>query len=201
MKKYLLLIPLMTILWTCSENNNPSQSQNSPPVINEIIANPSQPKSGQVVTLNAIATDSDGDNLTYNWSVSAGQLSGDGIGNPMQWTTPSEGGEINVICVVSDGKEVVVKNIVINVKYDFGILFGYVYRDDTQEPARAYIWIESVRVETADVGGYYEFDNIKIGSRIITVVGVGDLQSYTFRDTIQITGGDNYLDIYIKNTN
>lgn len=72
MKKYLLLIPLMTILWTCSENNNPSQSQNSPPVINEIIANPSQPKSGQVVTLNAIATDSDGDNLTYNWSVSAG---------------------------------------------------------------------------------------------------------------------------------
>lgn len=201
MKKYFLLIPFITLVLTCSENNNLSYSQNSPPKINEITVNPSQPISGQVVTLNAIATDSDGDDLTYSWSVSAGQLSSDGIGNPIQWTTSLTGGEINVICVVSDGKEVAIKNILINVTYNFGKLFGYVYREDTNEPARARIWIESVRVETADVGGYYEFDNIEIGSRIITVVGVGDLESYTYRDTIQINGGDNYLDIYIKNTN
>lgn len=197
MKKYFLLIPFITVLWTCSENKNPSQSLNSPPVINEIIANPSQPNSGQIVTLNAIATDSDGDNLTYNWSVSAGQLDGDGIGNPIQWIAPEFGGEINIICAVSDGKEVAIKNIAIIVNYYYGILKGYIYDDYTKKSLRAYIYIEDRRVETADVGGYYEFNELEIGNHIINVVPhKSEFQTYV--DTIEIIGGENYLDIYLK---
>ena len=116
MIKYLIIIMLITLLWTCSENNNPSQSHNSPPDVSDIILNPSQPKSGQVVTLTAVATDSDGDELSYTWSVSAGQLSGNGTGNPIDWTAPETSGECSIRCDVSDGKENVIIVIYLDIE-------------------------------------------------------------------------------------
>ncbi len=194
MKKYLIILPIITVLITCKLNT--SNSENSPPTINEITVNPSQPISGQVVTLNAIATDSDGDDLTYNWSVSAGQLSSDGIGNPVQWTTPLTGGEINIICVVSDSKDVGTKNIVINITFEYGILKGYVFDNFTNLPLGATLYIEN-HVENSNAIGYYEFDELELGDNILSVIGHG-YNHVPFKDTLYIYGGENNLDIYLQ---
>lgn len=197
MNKYLTLIPLILFLWTCSENNNPSQSQNSPPVINEITVNPSQPKCGQTVILNAVATDNNSDVLSYNWSTSAGQLSGDGTGNPISWTTPETGGQISIICIVSDGKDVAIKNVTIDVIYEIGILKGYVFDGNTNVPISGMrIWIEDKREDTNSIG-YYEFYDLQIGEQIISIQDIHNYGYSTYKDTITIVGGNNILDFYL----
>ena len=192
MKKYLIYIPIIAVLVNCK-----LFTENSPPKINQIVATPSQPTSGQVVILNAIATDSDGDNLSYNWSVSAGLLENNGIGNPIQWTTPNSGGEINIICVVSDGKDVDTKNVTLIINYNYGILKGYIYDNYTKAPfGNHYVFINDVSKHT-NSNGYYEFDNLNIGEVIIyTREGENNYSSY--RDTIQISGGENIHDIYLN---
>lgn len=198
MKKYLLLFPIITLIWTCSENN-PSQSQNSPPTINEITANPSQPKSGQVVTLNAIATDSDGDELTYNWSSSAGILSNSGVGNPINWTTPNFEGDFNIICIVSDGKEISTANISINVTFENGILSGYIMDVNTNLPIGQIRVFIADRADNSNALGYYEITNIPIGIQTILVTPDNRSVNHynTIYDTIEIFAGNNELNFYL----
>lgn len=202
MKKYLLLIPLIVLFWTCSEDNNPTQSQiqNSPPVIHEIIANPSQPQCGQVVTLNAIATDSDGDELSYNWSTSAGQLAGNGTGNPIEWTAPSVAGDYTLICIVSDGKEIATANIPIPITFEYGMLNGIVYNKDTNIPiigARVIITHNQIDDYT-NTFGYYEIFNIPTGLQPVRVSKeISRGNTFFLYDTIEIFAGNNELDFYL----
>lgn len=48
------------------------------------------------------ATDSDGDELSYNWSASAGELSGEGA--TVAWTAPDSEASYNVTVMVTDGR-------------------------------------------------------------------------------------------------
>jgi len=67
-------------------------NDNQPPVISDL-------------SITCIASDPDGDHLTYNWTVNAGSFEGDTSGPSVTWRAPSSTDIYIVIgCEVSDGK-------------------------------------------------------------------------------------------------
>jgi hypothetical protein len=61
------------------------------------------------------ATDGDGDNLSYNWSASAGQLAGEGA--TVTWIAPDSIGVYNITVAVTDGRgDEVTKQVAILVR-------------------------------------------------------------------------------------
>jgi hypothetical protein len=74
---------------------------NRPPTINSLVANAdwTTPSGNLKVTCNA--TDPDGDELSYEWTTTRGDISGTGA--VVNWTAPQEVGIYNVTVVVKDG--------------------------------------------------------------------------------------------------
>ena len=75
---------------------------NQSPIISSLSANPSGILYGGTTLLTCVASDPDGDTVTYNWSASAGSISG--VGNKVTWIAPSKSGSFNITVLVSDGK-------------------------------------------------------------------------------------------------
>jgi predicted Ser/Thr protein kinase len=69
---------------------------------------------GRVVPLAVKANDADGDPLQYNWVVSSGQLA-QSSGSTVLWTVPSQPGEAQALCQVSDGYETVPLTLAISI--------------------------------------------------------------------------------------
>jgi hypothetical protein len=74
---------------------------NTPPTITSLVADAdwTTPSGNLQVTCNA--TDSDGDELSYKWSTTGGDISGTGA--VVSWNAPEEVGIYNVTVVVKDG--------------------------------------------------------------------------------------------------
>jgi len=74
---------------------------NSPPTINSLVADAdwTTPSGSLQVTCNAL--DPDGDELSYEWSTTGGDISG--AGAAVNWTAPEEFGTYNITVVVTDG--------------------------------------------------------------------------------------------------
>jgi hypothetical protein len=85
--------------WGCSKT---TKNGNNNPVITDItFSNPSiVPDVKYDVT--AIASDPDGDTITYQWSVTGGSID-DNSTNPMIWTTPNTVGSYSITVQVDDG--------------------------------------------------------------------------------------------------
>lgn len=75
---------------------------NSAPVINSLEAGNGCIMPSSDTAVKCIASDSDGDSLTYSWSVSGGTLSG--TGEAVTWWAPDVPGNYTVNVTVSDGK-------------------------------------------------------------------------------------------------
>jgi hypothetical protein len=75
---------------------------NQAPLISSLAANPSGVLYGGTTTITCIATDPDGDSISYDWSASEGDISG--VGNKVTWLAPEKGGDFNVTVIVTDGK-------------------------------------------------------------------------------------------------
>jgi hypothetical protein len=74
---------------------------NHPPIISTLTAVPSSVDINQSSTITCIATDLDGDTLTYNWTNTGGTISGSG--SAIIWTAPNAAGTYTITCTVSDG--------------------------------------------------------------------------------------------------
>ncbi len=77
------------------------QRINAPPSIEKFNAVPRKVNLGGTSVIGCIATDSDGDSLSYSWSAGAGVVSGSGP--TVQWSAPSTAGDYAVTCTVKDG--------------------------------------------------------------------------------------------------
>ncbi len=75
---------------------------NRPPVISEIVLMGDH-YVGVEYTVSAVATDPDGDILSYSWSVTGGSIA-NSLVNPMVWTTPNTAGDYDITIVVDDGR-------------------------------------------------------------------------------------------------
>jgi len=74
---------------------------NQPPFIEKIVG-PTSWAPGQGAQITCLASDPDGDKLTYSWTADKGTISGEGP--TITWVPPSGMGKYNVTVVVSDGK-------------------------------------------------------------------------------------------------
>ncbi len=75
---------------------------NKPPVIHGITAERDWVDTSNSVTIEAIASDPDGDELSYQWSANAGTISG--AGSIVTWTAPDNPGDYTVALAVGDGR-------------------------------------------------------------------------------------------------
>ncbi|GAG34401.1 unnamed protein product, partial [marine sediment metagenome] len=75
---------------------------NQPPDITSVTANPSIFNPGENSTITCVASDPDGDTLTFRWSATGGNITG--AGNQVTWTAPSAPGNYTIKVTVSDGK-------------------------------------------------------------------------------------------------
>jgi hypothetical protein len=75
---------------------------NQSPAISSLVADPSGMLYGGRTTITCIATDPDGDAVSYSWSASEGSISG--VDNKVTWVAPNKGGNFNITVILSDGK-------------------------------------------------------------------------------------------------
>ncbi len=92
------VIAVATVLFLASSC---TASTNSEPIITTL-----EPEAEQIVPSSSVqivcnASDSDGDELSYGWSASAGEI--DGAGDMVTWTAPASEGSYSVAVVVTDG--------------------------------------------------------------------------------------------------
>jgi len=93
------VIAVATVLFLASSCTTPANHQ---PIIASL-----EPEAERVVPLGSlqvvcVASDPDGDELSYAWSTSAGEVGGDG--DTVTWTAPASEGSYSVTVVVTDGR-------------------------------------------------------------------------------------------------
>jgi len=78
---------------------------NNAPQITSLSADPATVDPEADTTITCVATDADGDTLTYAWSYSGPAVGGiSGTGSTVEWTVPETEGTYTVSVTVSDGK-------------------------------------------------------------------------------------------------
>jgi len=120
--KHLLLIlffVVLLVLVACSDsdNGNPSTPENHAPVIQSLTAYPDTiGRSGQS-TITCIATDLDGDSLSYYWTCRAGSFS-DRSGYEVSWQGVSQDGQYYISVTVSDGKSIDFDSVAVTIRVE-----------------------------------------------------------------------------------
>ena len=74
---------------------------NHPPIVTALTVDPNPVRLSSSCQLKCIASDSDGDDLSYEWSSEGGDISGEG--SEVTWTAPGAAGTYIVAVVVADG--------------------------------------------------------------------------------------------------
>jgi hypothetical protein len=94
------------IIISSFEFDRDEQTENHPPTISSLTANPSSIDTNETSSIICTASDGDvGDTLTYNWSKNGGTFEGSISGPTITWKAPSTQGNYTVSCEVSDGEE------------------------------------------------------------------------------------------------
>jgi len=75
---------------------------NQSPQITSCAADPSTIGPKGTTTVTCIASDPDGDVVTYNWAANEGNVTG--VGNKVTWVAPGKAGTFNITVTVTDGK-------------------------------------------------------------------------------------------------
>jgi hypothetical protein len=75
---------------------------NSPPIIESLTTDCRRVKPAKTAVITCVASDPDGDELTYTWSAERGAFSGEGA--TVSWTGPSELDTYVITITVSDGR-------------------------------------------------------------------------------------------------
>ncbi len=86
----------ITLTWGCNGGSN------GPPVIASIVVDQDFHYTDETYSVIVNASDPDGDAFTVTWSVSGGSIN-NVHANPMNWTTPSAGGDYVITVEVDDG--------------------------------------------------------------------------------------------------
>jgi hypothetical protein len=94
----IMVIAVATVLFLASSCTT---STNNQPIITSLEAEGALVVPSGSVQVVCTASDPDGDELSYNWSASAGEAGGDG--DTVIWTAPASEGSYSVAVVVTDG--------------------------------------------------------------------------------------------------
>jgi len=109
----ILIILALCVQFACAPPPPVVKPQNNAPVIENIIYT-KDAFSNTEVQIECLASDIDGDNLTYQWKAGAGNITGEG--KNVLWMPPGKVGTYPITLVVSDGKSgVATENVSIRV--------------------------------------------------------------------------------------
>ena len=98
-KKRCLAIMVAAVLFLALSCTTPGNHQ---PIITSLEAGASWAVPSGSLQVTCTATDPDGDELSYNWSASGGNITG--TGSEVTWTAPEEIGIYDITVVVDDGQ-------------------------------------------------------------------------------------------------
>jgi hypothetical protein len=90
-----LIVVALAFAGACGPGNNP-------PTITSLTASPASVASGGSSTITCVATDPDGNTLTYTWTASGGNISG--TGSTVTWIAPGVEGSFTISVTVDDGR-------------------------------------------------------------------------------------------------
>jgi len=180
---------------------------NSPPEITTVAANPASIGLGGSSTIGCIATDPDGDTLTYDWTATSGTISGEG--DTITWIAPNEKGIYAVRVIVADGKGGIAEE---SCSVAVGVATGWINVTSTPGGANVYLDGEDTGMVTpcniADLtqGGYTmkltyyhykdEVGTVTVNAGLITYIDWTLTYAYETPFTIQPgppTGNDAYV--------
>jgi hypothetical protein len=103
-RRFALAISLLFLiaLGACVPHNNSPVvvGDNHPPCIESLSAAPSVLGEAETTVIECVASDPDGDELSYQWSAEQGSLSGQGPA--VEWTSPGACGDYVVTVSVTD---------------------------------------------------------------------------------------------------
>lgn len=133
-----------------------ASGENHAPEITSITADPSAVGQGKTSTITVVASDQDGDELSYSYDPTGGEISGSG--SVVTWTAPSVVGTCRVDVMVSDGKESVSGSVDITVS-------------EEEKPDLAVTKI-NYNPENPEVG-----DDVTVNSAVIENIGKEDATS------------------------
>ncbi|NQU86817.1 MAG: carboxypeptidase regulatory-like domain-containing protein, partial [Mariniphaga sp.] len=162
MKKYIAIVTLILIFGffiSC-------EKENQPPIIQSITASPQSIKTGETTQLSCVATDPEGDNLTYSWSSINGTFPSGTSRSSVTWKAPDKSG-MNISVIVNDGQNVV--NGTVNIEImQTSVVEGYVYYSGTLIPVPGVtVSIDKVGYTTRE-SGHYILQNVLIGNQTIS---------------------------------
>jgi len=110
--KWLAILTILAIATLLTGGCPPA---NQLPVISDLAANnEGEISPASTCQIECTASDPDGDELSYTWSASGGDISGEG--SVVTWTAPSALGDYTITVEVSDGREgIATKQLTLNV--------------------------------------------------------------------------------------
>ncbi|PKP32712.1 MAG: hypothetical protein CVT99_03325 [Bacteroidetes bacterium HGW-Bacteroidetes-16] len=162
---------------------------NNNPVISSIQLSPTTANPGQVVSISVSANDADGDQLTYQYQVTGGAVSGSGPS--VSWTAPSQAGSYSVTVTVMDGEGgQAVSNGSITVSQPVTKITG-----TASFPAGS-----SGDLSNAKVSIYTSYDNWNNNNPLQYIAANGSGSNVSFELT-NVTPGIYYLDVWKDNDN
>ena len=92
----ILLLTFLFLFTGCKKENNP-------PVVSSVVVTPAIIDANAVAAVTVVATDLDGDPLTYAYSVNGGAITGSGPA--VQWTAPPAAGAATAAFSIASSKE------------------------------------------------------------------------------------------------
>lgn len=90
--------------------------ENEPPVIESVTATPQTFKLGEITTLKCVATDADGDRLSYLWWSNEGQFVDGDSDSRVKWKSNTRYGQISIMVMVYDGLEYAMDSVIVHVE-------------------------------------------------------------------------------------
>ena len=130
------------------------KKDNTTPLISGITAQPSNLSYGDTTILTVSATDSDKDDLTYQWNCSTGRFVGTTSSSTVRWVAPYKSGTFGVDVTVSDDQHNVTSNaelLVLGLFYD-----GFSTNLDKWRRSYCDAWISSEEAHLeGNRSGYY----------------------------------------------
>jgi|GEM_PF-360701 len=85
---------------TATEISAPGRAADNPPVITSLTPSPSNVAPEESSTITCVASDAEGDTLSYTWSATNGTISG--VGNTASWIAPAVAGAYTISVTVAD---------------------------------------------------------------------------------------------------
>jgi uncharacterized protein (TIGR02145 family) len=155
MNKTIIVIGLLLLILGCKKNQAP--------MIDSLVYEPESKKAGTVFTLKVIASDKDGDILTYNWNALEGTFLTDSKIKEVQWKSPLSGSgkTVTISVIVSDGENEVSQDIKILLEDpDLGAVDGHVYFTHFKIPVVGATVTIDDKTTSTDTLGYFVLNSL-----------------------------------------